>query len=172
MQLNNCDILGFSGYSWTSALINLGTFGIPFYSLSHVGIVCQNLLWESTTKSTIPDYFTGKLETGSQAVRIDAKINSYHGKVYLYKWQGPPYDPYTFLKNTLHRPYDYLGAIRARDLTVIEKIVHRVDNYSALYCSEWVAAALPVPTPERCSPNTLMRYLLRTGWVLKPRRLK
>ena len=33
------DIIGFSGDSWLSVGINLATYGIPFWSLSHVGIL-------------------------------------------------------------------------------------------------------------------------------------
>ena len=33
------DIIGFSGDSWISALVNVATYGIPFWGLSHVGIL-------------------------------------------------------------------------------------------------------------------------------------
>jgi hypothetical protein len=35
------DILGFSGDTWVSATINLATYGIPYWHLSHVGIVAE-----------------------------------------------------------------------------------------------------------------------------------
>ena len=52
------DIIGFSGDSWMSAGINMATYGIPFWSLSHVGIVGEHdgelLLFESTELNKLP----------------------------------------------------------------------------------------------------------------------
>ena len=45
------DILAFSGHSLTSAFINVVSYGIPFWSVSHVGIIGEHegrlLLFES-----------------------------------------------------------------------------------------------------------------------------
>ena len=36
------DILGFSGRSWISAGINIATYGIPLWGISHVGIMAHS----------------------------------------------------------------------------------------------------------------------------------
>jgi len=41
MRFKPGDIIGFSGDSWMSATINLATYGIPYWDLSHVGIVAE-----------------------------------------------------------------------------------------------------------------------------------
>ena len=35
------DVLGFSGDAWMSAAISIATYGIPFWGISHVGIVAE-----------------------------------------------------------------------------------------------------------------------------------
>jgi len=35
------DIIGFSGNDWLSAVINVFTYGIPYYNIAHVGIIAQ-----------------------------------------------------------------------------------------------------------------------------------
>ena len=49
------DLLGFSGHFWSSAGINIATYGIPLWSLSHVAIVGEHekktVLFESLTDS-------------------------------------------------------------------------------------------------------------------------
>ena len=35
------DIVGFSGPSWISAGINIATYGIPLWGISHVGIMAN-----------------------------------------------------------------------------------------------------------------------------------
>ena len=39
------DIIGFSGDSWISTLVNIATYGIPFWGLSHVGIMGRRGRW-------------------------------------------------------------------------------------------------------------------------------
>ena len=66
------DIIGFSGECLTSDLINIATYGIPRWGISHVGIMGEAtdgrfLLWESTTLDGLPCEITGKPFFGTQA---------------------------------------------------------------------------------------------------------
>src|SRR5690349_10220807 len=65
------DILGFSGYHPASIAINLVTYGIPFWHLSHVGIVGEHcgelVLFESCITDPDPCVITGKHFSGTQA---------------------------------------------------------------------------------------------------------
>ena len=59
------DIIGFSGDSWISACVNIATYGIPFWGLSHVGIMGHAddgrlLLFESTQLDDLPCEITGE----------------------------------------------------------------------------------------------------------------
>jgi hypothetical protein len=85
------DLIGFSGYSLESVLINLGTVGIPFYSLSHVAIVGPHplkpeefALWESTSRCDLPCLLQGEPVSGVQCHTIRERIETYRGKVYHY----------------------------------------------------------------------------------------
>ena len=68
------DVIGFSGQSWISFLINIGTYGIPFWGISHVGIMAHApdgrlLLFESTTLEDMPCEIGGECFNGTQATR-------------------------------------------------------------------------------------------------------
>ena len=116
------DIIGFSGDSWLSVGINLATYGIPFWSLSHVGIVGEHdgelLLFESTSLSDLPCVIQGKPVWGTQAHRIDECVRTYGGKVWHYPLYRPLY-PFEskrlseFLLEYIGKDYDAIGAFRA-----------------------------------------------------------
>jgi len=60
------DIIGFSGDSWISTLVNIATYGIPFWGLSHVGIMGRAddgrlMLFESTQLDGLPCEITGEV---------------------------------------------------------------------------------------------------------------
>lgn len=108
------DILGFSGDTWVSATINLATYGIPYWGLSHLGIVAEYngeswpsgllfhgtelyingsletepfrglLLFESTFGCPMPCEIQGKVGSGAQAHNIKERIEQYGGKVWHY----------------------------------------------------------------------------------------
>ena len=106
------DILGFSGDSWKSSMINIATYGIPYWGLSHVGIVAEVmdedvvshhhhaltlsylkgrpheprllLLFESTFGCPMPCVIRGKVGNGAQAHDIGKRIEQYGGKVWHY----------------------------------------------------------------------------------------
>ena len=70
------DVIGFSGNSWISGLINIGTYGIPFWGISHVGIMAHAadgrlLLFECTTLEDMPCEIAGECFNGTQAHTLD-----------------------------------------------------------------------------------------------------
>jgi len=182
------DIIGFSGDSWLSAGINLVTYGIPFWSLSHVGILGEHdgelLLFESTSLSDLPCVIQGKPVWGTQAHRIDECVRAYGGKVWHYPLYRPLY-PFenkrlsAFLLEYLGKDYDAIGAFRAGGIgwSWLESKLRRQD-LTSLFCSEYCAAAhahvgvFRTDHVSRWSPNRLVRTERRRGILLKPWRLK
>lgn len=182
------DLIGFSGHSFSSAVINVATYGIPFWSLSHLGIMGeyhgQLLLFESEFYSTGPCVIQGKPFPGTQARELDTKLRDYRGKA----WHYPLYRPlYGFEKKRLSEflvanigvPYDRIGAFRAAGvgLSWIESHLRQAD-VSSLFCSEYCSAAhahigiFQTNHVSRWSPNLLARTERRHGILMKPRRLK
>lgn len=182
------DIIGFSGDSWLSASINLATYGLPWWSLSHVGIVAdydgELLLFESTTLNDVPCVIQGRPFRGTQAQRPIARIGGYKGKVWHYSLYRPLYPDEDMrltklLVSTVGTPYDEIGALRAGGIgwSWIESLL-REQDLSSIFCSEWVAAAyaaiglFATDNVSRWNPNRLVRYLRHHEILLKPRRLK
>lgn len=183
------DIIGFSGRYWHSVLINICTFGLPFWSLSHVGIVARArdgrlLLFESTDDSTMPCEIAGKTVVGVQAHKLEDILKSYNGRVWHYPLYRPLYRHEDrrltgFLMNLIGRPYDNSGAIRAGGLLFarVMSLLHDED-FGMLFCSELTAAPyshiglFSTTNASQWSPNKLMRALRRRNIVYKPRRLK
>ena len=76
------DVIGFSGNSWISALINIGTYGIPFWGISHVGVMAHAadgrlLLFESTTLENMPCEISGECFNGTQAHDLNKILKAY-----------------------------------------------------------------------------------------------
>ena len=182
------DIVGFSGDCWLSAGINLATYGIPFFSLSHVGIVGEHrgelLLFESTEQNSLPCVIQGKPVSGAQAHRLDKCIEAYGGKAWLYPLYRPLYAYerkrlYTFLHKYIGMDYDAIGAFRSAGVgwSWLESRLRRED-LSSLFCSELCAAAhanigiFRTDHVSRWNPNRLVRTERRQGILLKPWRLK
>jgi len=184
------DVVGFSGYNWISAAVNIATYGIPFFALSHVGLIanCPDgklRLFESTTlDDNIPCEITGKSICGTQAHALDFIVQRYCGKVWhypLYRSLYPQEDERLteFLMETIGTPYDAMGAFRSAGvgLSRIESLF-REQDLTSIFCSEWVAAAyttvglFATDNVSRWSPNRLVRRLRRAEILLKPRRLK
>jgi hypothetical protein len=87
------DVIGFSGNSWISALINVGTYGIPFWGISHVGVMAHAadgrlLLFESTTLENMPCELSGECFNGTQAHDLTKILKAYEGKVYTIRSIG------------------------------------------------------------------------------------
>ena len=182
------DILAFSGSGWKSDLINFATFGVPRFSVSHIGIVAEYqhefLLFESTTLSDIPCRIQGVPIKGSQAQRVGPRLARYRGKVWAYKPFRPLYKHESerltaFLVSGLGRPYDQVGAFRSGGVAFswLESKIH-APNLASLFCSEWVAAALaeigllPTNHPSKWNPNRLIRFLTKKEFFKQPVRLK
>jgi hypothetical protein len=182
------DIIGFSGDAWLSAGIALATFGVPWWSLSHVGIMGEHdgrlLLFESTTLNSEPCCITGKCIEGSQAHPLDETVARYPGKV----WHYPIYRalfPHErerlndFLLDTLGEPYDQIGAFRAGGFgfSWLESRL-RESDLASLFCSEWCAAAhaeiglFATDNVSRWNPSFFVRTERRQGILRKPRRMK
>jgi len=183
------DIVGFSGDSWISALVNIATYGLPFWSLSHVGILGHAddgrlLLFESTQLDGLPCEITGEVFLGTQAHQLEHVVEVYEGKVWRYPLYRALYSAEDerltdLLMSIIHTPYDKLGAIRAAGvgLSFVESLLHP-DNLNSIFCSELVAAAYAdiglwaTANVARWSPNLLARCLRSGGVLRKPRRLK
>ena len=184
------DVVGFSGRSWISAGINLATYGLPLWGISHVGIMANSpdgklRIFESTSlDGDIPCEITGKVICGTQAHSLDFILQHYQGRAWHYPLYRPLYPTEDerlteFLIDTLGTPYDAMGAFRSAGvgLSWIESLFHP-SNLHTIFCSEWVAAAYAVTglhatdNVSRWNPNRLCRNLRWHGILCKPRRLK
>ena len=125
MNIKAGDIIGFSGSSLVNDLINIGTWGIPRWHLSHVGIIVERngelLFFESTSlapagvKCVIQD----KEVKGVQAHTIETMLQR-PGKIWLYPLSRPLYrrENQRLLfslvsKCNTGKGYDLIGAGRA-----------------------------------------------------------
>lgn len=183
------DIIGFSGRSWISAGINVATYGIPLYGISHVGIIgrarSKTLIFESTElPGGEPCEITGESICGTQAHSLDFILGEYAGAAWHYPLYRALYRHEdirltAFLLDTIGREYDAPGAIRAggKLFSAIE-FLFRTQDMVSLFCSEWVAAAhadvgiLQTANISGWSPNYLTRYERKLGVLRKPLRLK
>jgi len=182
------DVIGFSGQSWISAAINIGTYGIPFWGISHVGIMAKasdgRLLLFESSEDDIPCAISGERLVGTQAHVLDDVLKVYEGKVYhypLYRLLYPNEDTRLtrFLMETIHTPYDLMGAFRSTGVGIswIESLF-RPQDLNMIFCSEWVASALsmigvfPTSNASRWNPNRLIRHLRWNDVLFRPRRLK
>ncbi len=166
------DIIGFTGANPVSDMINLGTYGIPRVSCSHVGIIGEyngeQLLFESTTLDDTPCVIQGKCVAGTQAQRLADRLASYQGRVWHYPITRPLYDHERsrmnqFLLDHIGISYDKLGAFRSNDhLSLIESFFHE-ENLHSIFCSEWCAAThnhiglFSTSNASRWSPNRFLR---------------
>jgi len=176
------DILGFQGSDSLSWGINLGTWGWT-RGISHIGIVGRAegeadklLLYESTTLTGLPCWYAGKEVSGVQAHLIQDRVDSYKGKVWVYR-PNPELSEdecvalSKFLRYHIGARYDYRGALRSRGTGALLRKVLPESGLEAIFCSEYVAAALQCL--ERVdlsygggwSPNRLKRYLFRENVV-------
>lgn len=182
------DIIGFSGDHWQSLVINLVTYGIPWWSLSHIGIIGeykgQPLLFESTTLDDTPCVVRGRGFQGTQAQHLESRLASYRGKVWHYPLYRSLFDHEksrlnSFLLDTIGIPYDQIGAFRAGGIgySWLESQLREAD-LSSLFCSEWCCAAhtaiglFKTTNVSRYSPNKFVRAERRQELLLSPRRLK
>jgi hypothetical protein len=168
MTLKSGDVIGFAGWGVLSDVINLLTFGLPRYSVSHVGIVCDDKLYESTSKR------------GVTATNLQKRLKSYGGRVYHYELPRPLYEHESerlrsFLDEQLGKDYDTKGAFKSGGLViaVISRFLRRQD-LTTLFCSELVAGALQnvgilAIKHSGYNPNRLTRMLYRVCTVSRLR---
>ncbi len=183
------DLIGFSGESFISDFINVVTYGVPRWGISHVGIMGEApdgrlLSFESTTLDGLPCEITKEHFNGTQAHSLDAVVKAYQGKVWHYPLCRTLYENERqrltqFLMETIHTPYDEMGAFRSAGigLSWIESLF-REDDLTTIFCSEWCCAAhteigiFRTDNVSRWNPNRFVRTERRQGILLKPRRLK
>lgn len=182
------DIIGFSGDAWGSSFINIVTYGVPLWSLSHCGIIGEHkgqlMLFESMTNSNLPCEINGGLFQGSQAHSIIEAVTQYQGKSWHYPLSRRLFaherERLTeFLHATVGVPYDRIGAFRAGGIgfSWLESKL-RARDLSSLFCSEWCANAhgeigiFPNDNGARWNPNYFVRTERRMGLLQRPRRLK
>jgi hypothetical protein len=182
------DILGFSGRGLVSDTVNLFTYGIPRWSLSHVAIIGEYegrlLLFESTTLDRQPCAILGECIHGTQAHEIEDRIKGYDGKVWHYPLTTPLSNEQrrqltTFLVLTLGTPYDEIGAFRSGGLgfSYLESLL-RPSSLHSIFCSEWCAEAharisvFKTNNVSRYNPNHFVRDERRQGILRRPWRLK
>lgn len=183
------DVIGFSGRGWVSAAINIGTYGLPFFGISHVGVMANDpdgrlLLFESTSFENLPCVISGEDFTGTQAHFLEDIVEAYSGRIYHYPLYRPLYPNEDtrltrFLMETIHTPYDLMGALRTSGvgLSWIESLF-RPQDLSMIFCSEQVAAAYSIvglfatDNVSRWNPNKLVRRFRRNEILHKPRRLR
>jgi hypothetical protein len=183
------DIIGFSGRSLISAGINLGTYGIPWWSISHVGIIGRYndrlLLFESTElPGGEPCEVCDRTLCGTQAHDLSFIIEQYKGAVWHYPLYRRLYRHESirltyFLLETIGREYDYYGAVRAGGFILSTALaMFFPQDTGLLFCSEWAAAAhqaigvLQTGNISSWSPNFLTRYERWRGILARPRRLR
>ncbi len=182
------DIVGFSGKGLVSDAINVGTYALPRWGLSHVGIVCthegEKYLFESTTLNGDKSCaITGQPVSGVQAHPLE-DILARPGKVWRYPlttFVGP--GQVDIMEHRLHAmlglPYDYAGAGRSAGFffRCLEGVLRRED-LNNVFCSELVAFILDeigiarIMNASAQSPNSLVRYLNRIKLYKKRERVK
>ena len=172
------DVVGFSGRSLVSDFINVSTFGIPRWGISHVGIVCEEPRNFSLQLAESADGF------GVRRVPLHSAIKDYDGRVWRYgvKKMLRLYQRRSLavcIRKLLDRPYDARGAVQSggRLWSWIQSVC-RGEDLTNLFCSEFVAEVLSeaeifkTENSSRWNPNHLVRELQRRGIVNEPKRLK
>jgi hypothetical protein len=182
------DIVSFSGDGWPSIVVNLCSYGIPWLHASHVGIMGEYkgelLLFESTTLSNLPCVIRGENFKGTQAVRLQDRVDSYKGSIHHYPLYRELYPDEAnrlnaFLADHVHIPYDTIGAVRSGGAawSWIESWL-RDEDLSRIFCSEFCAAGhreigmLRTDNVSRWNPNRFIRFQRREKALVKPWRLK
>lgn len=173
-------IVGYCGYNLISQLINLVTYGVPFYGLSHIEIVGQNdVLYGSTTLTDRECYFQGKKVAGVQAHLAETRFKEYKGKIWVYEPRQEIDAPKLerFLQKHLGAPYDYYGAFKAGGFFYRKlRAMFDKESLTSIFCSELCAAAYKDQglfdfKNKGWSPNALARKFVKLGLVEQGRRV-
>ena len=185
------DLIGFSGDSWLSAVINLATLGWPGVGLSHVGMVVQQysgrlVLVESTTIAPEPCIIRRHHVRGAQIHDL-VDVLQRSGRIYHYPLvlplSGADSDRLRDYITDLVRaekPYDFVGAAKSR-FTLVALLrcwLHGRESLRSLFCSEMCAAALRyvgrfrTKNASAWSPNQLCRRCVQQRVLCPARRIK
>ncbi len=172
------DIIGFSGCSFTSDAVNLLSFGLPRWGLSHVGICSYRKEYLGVR------LFDSAAGYGVRHQRFPACVKEYNGRAWLYKLQRPlcGHERGRLEESTqesLGKAYDTAGALQAGGkLWAALQGIARGEDLTTFFCSEFVAEQLSyigvfnTSNASRWNPNHLMRTLRRLGIVQPPVRIK
>lgn len=184
------DLIGFSGFGLTSIAINLATAGLPFVSLSHVGILAEHqgelLLFEATKLSDQACVIQKKKVEGTQAVELHDRLRTYSGRAWHYPLYRPLYADERIRLNEhvaslIGKSYDTREAMESAGCGPLARLLSRLrifDSQAALFCAEFVSGSLstvgimPTDDPAKWNPNRLVRHLRRSEILLRPKRLK
>ena len=147
-EIKTGDIIGFSGRSWIIAGINIATYGIPLWGISHVGIMANSpdgklrIFERMSLDGDIPCEITGKVICGTQAHSLHFILQHYQGRAWHYPLYRPLYPTEDerlteFLIDTLGTPYDAMGPFRSAGvgLSWIESLFHP-SNLHTIFCSD------------------------------------
>lgn len=179
------DVIGFSRRDCLGWGINLATWGVPGWGLSHVAIVashpegCLPVLFESTMMAPTPCIIAKRMVSGVQCHEIRQRIKAYPGRVWLYPRAQRLSNVVDillceWLMGKLGTAYDVAGAMRSRR----PPWWARKEDLLSLFCSELIAASpiirllLGEGNASSWSPNRLARVLVRRNLYNKPIRLK
>lgn len=190
MNIEPGDIVGFSSCDATGFWVNIGTLGIPFWSISHVAIAAAHpntgrvLLFESTSECPLLCAIQKRAISGVQAHYSGARINTYRGKIWHYQLRKPLTAEQSVLLTEscvsyLGVSYDKIGAFRSRATPWSWLERHwRPESLQALFCSEYCAAmereigVFPTGDASKWNPNSFVRALSNRAIVKMPGRLK
>lgn len=187
MKIQPGDLLGFCGNSSLSQFIILNTYGIPWWSLSHIAIAADlmgdTVFFESTSVNPDPCMIQGKCVKGVQVHSL-ASLDNYDAKIWHYPLrrslnQKENKDLTDFLMSTVGKSYDYIGAFRsgAKVFSWIESKLHE-ENLHNIFCSELCAAAhreinrFNTNNVSRWSPNALIREEYKQAVLNSYRRIR
>jgi len=183
------DMIGFSHCGCTGCWINLATWGIPGWGLSHVAIVGRHpvggypVLYESLSSIDKPCLIQQRIVSGLQCQSLERRVHRCCGRIWHYPLSVPLADTQQEVLHNLcmawmGTKYDELGAFRSRELSIIEQMILRPPDVSSLFCSEWVAMVyrklriLPITNVSDFNPNRLARYGLKCKAFCPPTRMK
>lgn len=184
------DIITTSGKGFLSALINVGTGGIPGYGASHVGIVgkyCGELyVFESTSVLPAGKRCAIRGDAGVKGVQASSieEVISRPGKAWLHRLSRPLYHEEdsrmkVFVLNHLGTKYGTTGA--ALSGGVLWSVLYSIFGPESLefqHCSEFVAECLSqigvahTSNSSAYNPNRLVRRLWARGDIKRKEQLK
>lgn len=181
------DLFGYLGKNIGSQWINIVTYGIPFFGLSHIAILAKYqgelVLFESTTWNDKPCIIQNKCVKGVQAHHLAERLIQYDGKIWHYPLsrrirEYESQDLTDFLMKQIGKSYDTIGAFRSggRGFNWIERHLHK-ESLHTLFCSELCAAAhreinrFETRDASCWNPNSLVREETYRGTLSKRVRL-